>query len=77
MLGNEPAETGEHSDKKVEEEEFIKTIERLGFEDSHFIRKAIQKKTSASIAGISLLLAAYRSNLPKMVKNLAVPCLIL
>lgn len=77
VLGNEPAETEEHSNKKVEEEEVIKTIERLGLEDNHFIRKAIQKKPSASIAGLSMLLAAYRSNLPKMVKNLAVPCLIL
>jgi 2-hydroxy-6-oxonona-2,4-dienedioate hydrolase len=49
----------------------------VGFEDTPFIRKVLHNQQDSTLEGISLLLTAYRANLPKMVKSLKVPCLIL
>ena len=75
VLGKEAIE--DHEKKEKNEMEIIKTIENLGLEDSGFIRKAIENRYPTTLAGISLLLAAYRGNLPKMVKRFIIPCLIL
>lgn len=59
------------------EKDIQQTISRLGLQDTPFIRESIKNQPLASNQGISLLLAAYRANLPKFVKKLNVPCLVL
>ncbi|MFS0781957.1 hypothetical protein [Bacillus sp. 1P06AnD] len=59
------------------EESIQQMIVTLGLKDTSFIRESIQNQPSTTNEGIRLLLAAYRANLPKLVKELKVPCLIL
>ncbi|WP_158598324.1 alpha/beta hydrolase [Falsibacillus albus] len=59
------------------EEKIVSALHSYGLEDSPFMRTAIRNQQSTSLEGISLLLAAYRSNLPLIVKNLKMPCLLL
>lgn len=59
------------------EEEILETIKKLELVDNSFIRTEIQNQPTSSLEGISFLLAACRANLPKIVKKLKVPCLIL
>lgn len=73
ILGDNPPSTNQ-----IKTEDYIQqTISRLGLEDTSFIRAAIQNQPITSNEGISLLLAAYRADLPKLVKKLKVPCLVL
>ncbi|MFJ8261035.1 alpha/beta hydrolase [Rummeliibacillus sp. NPDC094406] len=63
---------------EITEENILKVINTLELEDNPFIRNAIKNQPAGiNLKGISLMMAAYRSNLPKMTKKLKVPCLIL
>ncbi|QOV12172.1 alpha/beta fold hydrolase [Viridibacillus arvi] len=75
LLGKELND--EQVSKPKTEEEIKKVIEKFKFEDSPFIREAIENQRSSNLSGISLLLAAYRSNPPKILKTIQMPCLLL
>jgi len=75
ILGDS-SQSKEHKEDKSEES-ILQTIQRLSLTDTPFIRESIKNQPSTSNQGISLLLAAYRANLPKLVKKLKVSCLIL
>lgn len=81
LVGQKMLGKGTDSNQSVEviksEEQIQKTIVSIGLVDSPFIRTALDNQQSSSIEGISLLLAGYRCNLPKLVKEIKVPCLIL
>ena len=77
VLGKESVEDQKQATKVMDEEMINDKIDKLELEDSQFIRKALHDQQQTSISGINLLLAAYRSNLPKLVKDLEIPCLIL
>jgi 2-hydroxy-6-oxonona-2,4-dienedioate hydrolase len=69
--------SGTQEDGRLTEEKIQQSLERMGLEDHPFIREALQNQPSTSREGIGLLLAAYRCPLPKLVRKLQVPCLIL
>ncbi|MCP1124425.1 alpha/beta hydrolase [Bacillus sp. 3103sda1] len=48
-----------------------------GFPDNEYIRQAIKNQQPANTKGISLLLALYRANLPKMLTSVQVPSILL
>ncbi|MCO0601161.1 alpha/beta hydrolase [Peribacillus butanolivorans] len=77
ILGDGPQSTNHNEEANKTEDSIQQTIIRLGLKDTPFIRKSIQNQPSPSNEGISLLLAAYRANLPKLVKKIKVPCLVL
>lgn len=76
-LGKESNSDQNNNETGKTEEEMLEIIKKLELVDNSFIRTAIQNQPTSSLEGISFLLAAYRANLPKIVKNLKVPCLIL
>lgn len=76
-LGKESNPDQNNKETGKTEDEIQETIKKLELVDNSFIRTAIQNQPSSSVEGISFLLAAYRANFPKIVKNLKIPCLIL
>ncbi|WP_430786688.1 alpha/beta hydrolase [Virgibacillus flavescens] len=51
--------------------------ERLGLEESDHIRKAFNDEAPFTSEGLRLMFGYYRLNLPKMLKELKVPCLLI
>ncbi|PKR85257.1 hypothetical protein CWO92_08650 [Heyndrickxia camelliae] len=77
FLGNETQESSNNHSKEKTEEEIKAQCKSLGLEDSEFMRHAIVNQQETTLKGISLLLALYRCNMPKILNKLEVPCLIL
>jgi 2-hydroxy-6-oxonona-2,4-dienedioate hydrolase len=77
FLGDEKEQNSNTNAKPKTEEEIKVNIEELGLEDTEFTRKAIENQQETTLSGISLLLALYRCNIPRMLKNVNVPCLVL
>ncbi|VXB74552.1 conserved hypothetical protein [Bacillus sp. 349Y] len=59
------------------EEKMVSLISSLELIDDAFIRKAILSMQEASPSGIGLLLALYRYHMPKALKGLSTPTLVL
>jgi 2-hydroxy-6-oxonona-2,4-dienedioate hydrolase len=77
VLGKDTVPAPNTQPNERTDDQIQKVIVRLELEDTLFIRKAIQNQPDVSVEGISLLLSAYRFNLPNLVKKLKVPCLLL
>lgn len=71
---------GKEDDKpsnEAKDEESIKAgIEKHGLPDNEYIRQAIKNQQPANTNGISLLLALYRTNLPRMLTSIQVPSIL-
>ncbi|MBB2482123.1 alpha/beta hydrolase [Bacillus sp. APMAM] len=76
-LGNETKESQNIESKEITDEEMKARIKSLGLEDSEFMRNAIANQPASSLKGLSLLLALYRFNMPRILNKLKVPCLVL
>ncbi|MGG0239946.1 alpha/beta hydrolase [Bacillus rhizoplanae] len=74
VLGKEEDAT---SREEKTEERIKAQIEEHGFPDNEYIRQAIKNQQPANTKGISLLLALYRTNLPKMLTSVQVPSILL
>lgn len=77
-----PRFLGQDGEKKTDsnvktEEEMVSLISSLELNDDAFIRKAILSMQEASPSGIGLLLALYRYHMPKAMKGLSTPTLVL
>ncbi|WJV20991.1 hypothetical protein QU593_11335 [Rossellomorea marisflavi] len=68
---------GKYSSNVKTEEEMVSLISSLELIDDAFIRKAILCMQEASPSGIGLLLALYRYHMPKALKGLSRPTLVL
>jgi 2-hydroxy-6-oxonona-2,4-dienedioate hydrolase len=77
ILGYGSQTTNHNEEVNITEESIQQTIIRLGLKDTPFIRQSIKNQPLTTNEGISLLLEAYRANLPKLVKEIKVPCLVL
>ncbi|NHM33734.1 alpha/beta hydrolase [Bacillus sp. C11] len=77
FLGEEKEQNINTNSKQKTEEEIKVKIKNSGLEDTEFIRKAIENQQETTLKGISLLLALYRYNMPRMLSQVKVPCLVL
>lgn len=77
ILGNETEESQSVNLKQETEEKIITKIKSLEVEDSTFMRHAIANQQVATLKGMSLLLALYRFNMPRILNMIKVPCLVL
>ncbi|MFJ7747376.1 alpha/beta hydrolase [Peribacillus sp. NPDC097295] len=77
FLVEEKEQNTDKISKQKTEEEINTLIKNLELVDTEFVRKAIENQQETTLRGISLLLALYRCNMPRMLSQVKVPCLVL
>lgn len=69
---NEHNKTNDEIDKQLKE-----FCERFNVEESDYIKKAIMEEVAFTGEGLRLMFGYYRLDLPKILKKLTVPCLLI
>ncbi|MFZ3579220.1 alpha/beta hydrolase [Virgibacillus sp. DJP39] len=72
ISGNERSKTDDEIDTQLKE-----FCERFKVEESEYIKKALMEEVAFTGEGLRLMFGYYRLDLPKILKKLTVPCLLI